>query len=85
MPEEAVSVLGGDRVEGRAHRLDQSSPAPGRHLAQRRFDLGEGLFYGVEVRRVGRQVQQLAVPLLDQLLDPFALVGAEVVHHHHLP
>jgi hypothetical protein len=27
MNEEAVSVLGGDRVEGRAHRLDQSSHA----------------------------------------------------------
>src|SRR3712207_7773831 len=44
----------------------------------------KGLLYGVEVRRVGRQVDQLASLALDQLPDPLSLVRAQVVHHHHL-
>src|SRR5215210_5914124 len=51
------------------------SPEIGLHLA-------EGLLYGVEVRRVGRQEPQLAPPPLDRLAHPLGFVGAQVVHHH---
>jgi hypothetical protein len=51
MPKEAVSVLGGDRVEGSADRLDQSLATPGRCPPQQRLDLRESLFYGVSMRR----------------------------------
>ena len=41
--------------------------------------------YRIEVRRVGRQVEDLCARSLDQLPYPLALVGGEVVHHHHVP
>ena len=41
--------------------------------------------YGIEVRGVGRQVDELAAPLLDQLSNPRAIVRREIVHPHHLP
>src|SRR5215207_10510093 len=44
-----------------------------------------GLLIPFEVWRVGRQVEQLAAPPLDQLPDPRPLVRGEVVHHEHLP
>jgi hypothetical protein len=57
MLEEAPSVLGTDRRERGCYRLYQSLFAPGRSLAKQVLDLGERLFYGVEVRGVGRQIE----------------------------
>jgi hypothetical protein len=68
-------VFGSDRRQRRCYRFYQSLFAPGCCLAQHVLDLGEGFFYGVVVRRVRRQVYQLASTLLDQLLDAFGLVG----------
>jgi hypothetical protein len=44
MTEEAVSVLGSYRLDGRTHRFNQNLAASGRCPAQQRLDLGEGLF-----------------------------------------
>ncbi len=68
MTEEASHVLGRDRVERLAHRFDQRLPALGLCLAQDAFYLAEGFLYGVQIRGVGRQVQQLAAPLFDEAL-----------------
>ena len=38
--------------------------------------------YRVEIRRVGRQVDELAVSNFDQLPYPPGPVGSEVVHYH---
>src|SRR5829696_2350993 len=63
----------------------QRLEAPGLSPPQQRLRLGEGLFYGVEVRRVGRQENQRAAAPLDELAYPPHLVDLEVVHHHDLP
>ena len=46
--------------------------------------LAESFLYRIEIRRVGRQVDQLATPLLDQLPHSGRFVCGEVVHDHHL-
>src|SRR5215210_3540829 len=48
------------------------------------LDLREGFLYGVEIRRVGRQVDELASPPLDELPYLLRPVSSEVVHHHNL-
>src|SRR3712207_9564173 len=53
--------------------------------SQESFDLREGLLDGVEIGRVGWQVEELATSLLDQPPNPRTFVGREVVHDHHLP
>jgi hypothetical protein len=40
---------------------------------------------GIEVRRVGRQVQQLAAYLFDQIHCHTALMRGEIVHNDNLP
>src|SRR5215208_1900572 len=83
--EETSRISGGDRIERLAHGLYQRSPAPSLRLTEKAFDLREGLFDGTKVRRIRRQVKQLAARALDEFLHPFTLMGGEVVHHHHLP
>src|SRR5215207_1865353 len=82
---ETSRVSGGDRIERLTHGLYQRFSAPGLRLTKKAFNLREGLFNGTKVRRVRRQVKQLAARVLDEFLHPFTLVGREVVHHHHLP
>ncbi len=48
------------------------------------FELGPGLFDGVQVGRVRRQIKQLRACGLDPLRHAVDLVRAEVVHHHHI-
>src|SRR5215218_8167838 len=84
MAEVAGRVTRGDRGQRIAHRSDQGLPGAGTALAHQRLHLREGLLDGVVVRRVGRQVQELASTLLDELAHFLPLVGREVVHHHYL-
>src|SRR5215212_11727202 len=53
MPEVAACVLGADRTEGLFGGLEQSLKYPRLRPPQQGLHLGEGLLYGVEVRRVG--------------------------------
>src|SRR5215212_2557090 len=84
MLEEAPCIAGTHRLESSAQGFQQgfSGARPG--LTHKSLELGEGLFYWVEVRRVGWQVEKLAASSFDELSDPRALVGGEVVHHHDL-
>src|SRR3712207_1808339 len=50
----------------------------------RRPDRNARFLYRVEVRRVGRQVDELAAPRLDQPPYPLGPVCPEIVHHHNL-
>src|SRR5215203_813804 len=43
--------------------------------AHEALDLREGLLNGVEVRRVGRQVDELATSVLNELSHPLSFVG----------
>jgi hypothetical protein len=83
--EETLCVQGRERRERSSHRLDQRFTGARFGFSQQPFDLGEGLLDGVEIRRVGRKVEELCSPTLDDLLNPAALVGGEVIHHYHLP
>src|SRR5215217_2478152 len=84
MLEEALGIARRHRIESPTHRFQQSFSGTRLGLAQQRLELGKGFFYGVEVRGVGWQVQKLAASALDELPDPRALVGGEVVHDHYL-
>jgi hypothetical protein len=84
MIKEASRVSGGDHRKRLTDGIHECPAAPSLGLSQQRLDLGESLFYRVEVRRVGRQEQEFAVSSLDQLTHPSALVGAEVVEHYRL-
>src|SRR5215218_189401 len=84
MPEVATCVFSANRPEGLFGGLEQRLKRPRLSPPQQGLLQGEGLLYGVEVRRVGWQQPQLAAPLLDQLPDPLALVHRYVVHKDYL-
>ena len=48
------------------------------------FEFRPSLFDGVEVRGVGRQIEQLGSCRFDPLADTLYLVSTQVIHHHHL-
>jgi len=50
---EAADVFGGDRIKRLTRRFYESFLAPRSRLPQDILHLGEGLFYGIHVRRVG--------------------------------
>ena len=57
MLEKASRILGGDRVERLAHSFDQRLPTPGLRFAEDALYLAESLLYGIQVGRVGRQIE----------------------------
>jgi hypothetical protein len=85
MPEVAAGVIRADRPECLFGGLKKRFQDPGLRPPQQGLYLREGLFYGVEVRRVGRQQPQLAAPLFDELSDPATPMHGEVVHKDYLP
>src|SRR5215217_4085141 len=85
MLEVPSGFLGADRRERFAQYLYQSVLRAGSRLAQNALDLGERFLYRVVLRRVRRQVDQLATPTLDQLPHPDRFVCGEVVQDHNLP
>ena len=74
MLEELPSVACRHPVESSAHRLYERLAGTRPGPPQERLELGKRFFYGVEVRRVGRQVEKLAAPTFYELPDPRALV-----------
>jgi hypothetical protein len=68
-------ILGRERLQRPAHRFDQRLAGARPGFAHQPLDLRERLLDGVEVRRVGRQVEDLAAAPLDDLPDPLALMG----------
>ncbi len=51
-------------------------------LAQQRLELGEGVLDGIEVRAVGRKVEQMRPCCFDGLAHRGAFVAGQIVHHH---
>ena len=64
-----MRVVGSDKSEGFGDGLVEVLLASGPNRAQVLFDLGPGLFDGIEVGRIGRQIEHFRSPSL----DPFAL------------
>ena len=75
MVEETTSVLSRDQGDPGANGLNQSFPSSSFGLAHKTFDLAESLLYGIEVRRIGRQVEQLATSPLDELPNSLSFVS----------
>ncbi len=71
---EAAGVLLADRSKRFYGGLEERFQGSCLRLPDEVLHLGEGLLYGVEVRRVARQKPQLASPLLDEAPDPPAFV-----------
>src|SRR5215467_3738213 len=78
--EPAGSILRSDGFEAFGDGLLQSFSGAGLSGAQELFELGPGVFDGVEVRRVGRQIEQLRPAGGEQLLDPSHLVCRQIIH-----
>ena len=68
--EEATSIARCQRLENSTHRLYEclASTCPG--SPQQRLELGKRFFDGIEIGGVGRQVDEFAAPLLDELPNP---------------
>jgi hypothetical protein len=73
--EETLSILSRDHRDPPADGLNQCFPSSSFGLAHQSFDLGKSLLYGIEVRRIGWQVDELAASLLDELLNPLSFVS----------
>src|SRR5918994_4673725 len=84
MDEEFTRVFDLHRRQCSTHRLDRGLLGAGCSLSKDVLDLREGFFYGVEIRRVGRQLDELTPSALDELLYPPRAVCSESVHHHYL-
>jgi hypothetical protein len=80
MLEEAPSIARRHRVEGSAHRFYERIAGTRPGSAQQYLELGERFFDGVQIGRVGRQVEELAASLLDQFSNPRTFVRREAVH-----
>jgi len=53
-------------------------------LSQQRLELGERLFDRVQVRTVGRQIEQLRANRADRSPYRWIFVAAQIVHHHNV-
>ena len=63
-----------------ADGVPQSLDGSFRGLAQQRLQFGEGLFDGIEVGTVGRQVEQRGTDCFDSAAHARQLVAAKIVH-----
>jgi hypothetical protein len=81
--DEVVLAFGG--CEG-LERIGDSIPeiidGSGGGFSQERFQFGEGLLDGVEVRRIGREVDEPRADGLDGSLDGFDTVGGQIVEDY---
>jgi hypothetical protein len=80
--EPCFGILGSDCFEGVGDGLIESIRTPGFGCTQELLELGPGLLDGIQIRRVGRQIEKLCVAGLNQLAYPRHLMRRQVVHHH---
>ena len=80
---EVVGTFGGwDSGEEAANGRPERVSGACRRLPEQRLELGEQLLDRVEVRAVGRQVEDRGAGFRDRLAHTIDLVGREVVEHH---
>src|SRR5215212_7681039 len=84
MCEPSHYILRTDRDECLGYGLIECLPRSLSSLPHQVLYLREGLFYGVEVRRVRWQEHQVAAPNFDELPHPFRPVRPQPIEHHHL-
>lgn len=80
MSESVGSVGRSDGRDGIFKSFDEVVNGIRSELADTGFNLGEEVFYRIEVRRIGRQVEKLALPGFDKFSDSFVVMDREVIH-----
>jgi hypothetical protein len=77
--EARVRVLGSDGVDGPGDGRLKLIERAGLDSSQELFQLGPGLLDGIEIGRLGWQVQQLCTAAFNQRAHPLDFVCAEIV------
>ncbi len=80
MGEEVCAFIRLELVEGVRCGGFEGVEGSGGGVAHMRFELSEGVFDGVEVGTVGRQVEELGALGLDRLPEAGDFVGRQIVH-----
>src|SRR4051812_8351113 len=83
--EVVLALLGRELVEMPTDGLPESLLGAGGGLSEQLFQLCEELLDGVQVRRVGWQIQQARARCLDRFLHAFHFVDRKIVHQNRLP
>lgn len=73
MSEPCLSIVGSDEREGFGDGLVEVLFASGPSGAEALFDLCPGFFDGIEIGRIGRQIEHFRFPSLNQFAHPFDL------------
>lgn len=81
MSESVGSVSRRDGRDSILESLNEVGNGKGSKLTDAGFNLGEEVFYRVEIRRVGRQIKKSALPSFDKLSDSFVVMDGEVIHN----
>lgn len=71
----------GEGVKDIGNCLPERSERTGGGLTEERLDFGEGLFDGIEVRTIGRQITKRSPGGFDSRADSCTLVAGQIVHH----
>ena len=80
MSEECSAFLRGEVFEQQPDALPKVWDGSLGSFPQMRLELSEGQFDGIEIGRVGRQVEQLCAGRLDEFTHAVDLVSRQVVH-----
>ena len=78
-------ILSGDSLQGLCQSLLQGLMRSGPETTQECLDLGEGLFNGRVIGRIGWQEERLTAMRLDELAHLCPFMNAQIVQHHDLP
>jgi len=81
---EAFAVCDGNGLEGLFRCPQQLVVAPGSVAAQDLFDLAPHRLDGIEVRRIGRQIQQPGADGCKSFPDSPDFVRGQIIQNHHL-
>jgi hypothetical protein len=81
MPKEVPALGWAVELENVGDGVPETVACPLARLSQQRLEFGEGLFDGIEIRAVGRQVEQPGLAVFDRFPDASDLVGSHVVHN----
>jgi hypothetical protein len=68
-------------LENVSNGVPETIACPLAHCSQQRLEFGKGLFEGIEIGAVGRQVEQLGLAVFDRFLDAGHLMTGQIVHN----
>src|SRR5919199_6749632 len=83
--EEAASIARRHGLQSSAYCLYERLVGTCPESPQQCLELCECFLNGIQIRRIGWQIHQLAASPLDELAHPRAFVRRKVVHHYYLP